>query len=184
MHPIGQVGDQVLEVARDAADRRIPGGQLLPHPGHPFGKPRRDGLNRFLLRLLPEPLVRQEDAVDRIQQRLLLRRRQLEALANPPVQLGTRLGQRRVRCGGYRFPRGACFAHLHRITLILRLAEASNDMPAARRRRRKPETALFRSFNAPQPPFEAVCCAILHQLGCVGPGHGRLILCIEWNIQR
>ena len=72
VHAVRQVGDEVLEVLRDAADGGVARGQLVAHPVHALGEPGRDGLDGLLLGLLPQPLVLQEDAVDGLEQRLLV----------------------------------------------------------------------------------------------------------------
>ncbi len=91
---VGQVGDQRLEVARDAADGGILGGQLGLHVRHLVGEAGRERLNRFLLRFLPQTLVPAEDRVNRHQQRLFQRGRQRQPLAHPRLQLAPRLRQR------------------------------------------------------------------------------------------
>ena len=82
---VGQVGNQVLEVLGDAADRRVARGQLVAHAVHALGEAGRHGLDGLLLRLLPEALVLEEDAVDGVEQGLLLARRQMELSPDPLV---------------------------------------------------------------------------------------------------
>ncbi len=72
MDAVGQVGDQILEVSGDAADGGVARRQFLAQLVHPLGKAGGDGLNRFLLGLLPQPLVLQEHVVDGIQQGMFL----------------------------------------------------------------------------------------------------------------
>jgi hypothetical protein len=85
---IGQVGHQVLEVAGDAADGGVPGRQLRAHPIHTLGEAGGDGLNRLLLRLLPQPFVLHEHAIDGFEQCLFLRRVQVQAFPHPLVKVG------------------------------------------------------------------------------------------------
>ena len=87
---IGEVGDQLLEVAGDAADRGVARGELLAHPVHALGKAGRDRLYGFLLGLLPQPFVVHEHAVDGVEQRLLVGRRQREPFPHPLVQFRSR----------------------------------------------------------------------------------------------
>ena len=54
---VGEVGDERLEVARDAADGGVLGQQLGLDARHLVGKAGRQRLNGFVLRFLPEPLV-------------------------------------------------------------------------------------------------------------------------------
>jgi hypothetical protein len=49
VHPVRQVGDEVLEVLGDAADRGVARRQLIAHPIHALGEPGRDGLDGLLL---------------------------------------------------------------------------------------------------------------------------------------
>ena len=65
---VGEVGDQLLEVLRDAADGGVLRRQLALDARHLVGEAGRQRLNGFLLRLLPQPLVPVEDRVDRGQQ--------------------------------------------------------------------------------------------------------------------
>ena len=88
VHAIRQVGDQLLEVFRDAAHRCVACRQLLAHLVHPLGEAGRDRLNRVLLRLLPQTLVLQEDVVDRVEQGMFLMSCQVELLPDPLMQLG------------------------------------------------------------------------------------------------
>lgn len=52
MGAVGEVGDELLEVPGDAADRGVARRQLLSEPVQTLRKPSRDRLNRVLLRLL------------------------------------------------------------------------------------------------------------------------------------
>ena len=54
--------------------------QLGSDARHLVGEPGRQRLNRFLLRLLPQPFVAREDRVDGREQRLLERRRSVSSL--------------------------------------------------------------------------------------------------------
>ncbi len=72
MHPVRQVGDELFEILRDAADRGVARGELVPHLVHALGKPGRNRLNGVLLGLLPEPLVLQKHVVDGVEQGVLL----------------------------------------------------------------------------------------------------------------
>jgi hypothetical protein len=84
---VGEVGDQRFEIARDAADGRILGGELGLHVRHLVGEAGRERLNRFLLRLLPEALVPGEHGVDGAEQRRFQRGRQRQLRPHPGLQL-------------------------------------------------------------------------------------------------
>ena len=90
VHPVRQVGDELFEILRDAADRRVARGELLPHLVHALGKPGRNRLNGVLLGLLPEPLVLQEDVVDGVEQRVFLMSCQVTLLAHPLMEFRPR----------------------------------------------------------------------------------------------
>ena len=94
MHAVGEIRDEVLEVARDTAHRRVARRELVAQPVHAVGEAGRDRLNRLLLRLLPQLLVLHEHVVDRVEQRLLLSGGQVHAIAHPLVKLGARLRRR------------------------------------------------------------------------------------------
>ncbi len=83
MVPVGQIGDQRLEVARDAADGRVLRRQLGLDARHLVGEPRRERLDGLVFRLLPEPLVPREDGIDRVEQSCFHCERQSERLPHP-----------------------------------------------------------------------------------------------------
>jgi hypothetical protein len=65
---LGEVGHQLLEIAGDAADRRVARVELVLDPGQLVAEPCRQGLNRLVLRLLPQAFVPGEDGVNGIQE--------------------------------------------------------------------------------------------------------------------
>ena len=91
---VGEIRDELFEVARDAADGRVLGVQLVLHARHLVGEAGRQRLNRLLLRLLPQPLVPVEDAVERFDQKRLVTSRQAEVSPDPQLQFAAGLRQR------------------------------------------------------------------------------------------
>src|SRR5262245_935064 len=91
VHAVGEVRDEVLEISRDAADRRVAGGKLVAQPLETVRKAGGHRLDGLLLGLLPELLVLHEHVVDRVDQRLLVCGRQVHALADPLMELGSGL---------------------------------------------------------------------------------------------
>ena len=90
---VGEIGDQILEVAGDAADGGIARRQLLAHPVHALGEAGGHRLNGLLLRLLPQALVLQEHAVDRLEQGLLLAGGQVEPFVDPLMKIRPGFGR-------------------------------------------------------------------------------------------
>ena len=88
MHPVRQVGDELLEVLGNAADRGVARGQLLAHLVHALGEAGGDRLDRVLFGLLPEPLVLEEDVIDGVEQGVLLMSCQVQLLPHPLVEGG------------------------------------------------------------------------------------------------
>ena len=62
MRLVGEVGDQRLEIPRDAADGRVLRRELGSDVRHLVGEPGGQRLNGFLLGFLPQPLVAGEHA--------------------------------------------------------------------------------------------------------------------------
>ena len=65
--------------------------QLVAQPVQAIGEARGYRLDGLLLRLLPEALVLHEDAVDGVEQRLLLAGGQVHPIAHPLMQVGAGL---------------------------------------------------------------------------------------------
>src|SRR6476620_475373 len=86
MDAVGEVRDEVLEVAGDAAHRRVAGREFLAQPVETIGESGGYRLDGLLLRLLPEALVFHEDVVDRLDERLLVRHGQMHTLVDPLVE--------------------------------------------------------------------------------------------------
>src|SRR5262249_47269888 len=95
---VGELGDELLEVARDAADGRVARRQLALDHRHLVGEARGQRLYRLLLRFLPEPFVPGEDGVDGAQERGRERWREPKMFAHPGLQLSACLRKR----AGYR----------------------------------------------------------------------------------
>ena len=110
---VGEVGDQRFEVARDAADGRVLRRELGSDARHLVGEARRQRLDGFLLRLLPEPLVPGEHGVDGGEQRRLDVRRQVEVLAHPSLEVAPGFGQRPG--GNHWFPSHDCDTALTKV---------------------------------------------------------------------
>ena len=93
---IGEIGDQLLEVLRDAADGGFARRELLAHPPHAVRKAGGHRLQRFLLRRLPHELVPRDHVIHRLQQGILLGWREGQLLSNPVAEVADRfwLGQR------------------------------------------------------------------------------------------
>src|SRR6266550_1724573 len=127
MDAVGEIGDEILEVAGNAADGRVARRQLVAQPVQPVREAGRDRLNRLLLGLLPQPLVLHEDAVDRVEQRLLLAGGQMHPIAHPLMKVGARLR----RGGGVEVE---AFTHSHVAWPAAGVIAATNDVPSSRLR--------------------------------------------------
>ena len=95
MRLVGEVGDELLEVSRDAADGGVLREQLAFDARHLVGEAGRERLNRLVFRFLPEPLVAAEHRFDRREQRLFEGRGEVQMVANPRLQFTACLRLRR-----------------------------------------------------------------------------------------
>src|SRR5262245_15129267 len=103
---VGEIGDESLEVARDAVDGGVFGRQFGLHARHLVGESGGQRLDGFVLRLLPQALVAGEYRVDGVEQRAFEMSGQMERVAHPLLQFVARLWLR----AGHRFalrPHGA-----------------------------------------------------------------------------
>ena len=102
MRLVCEIGDELFEVARDTADRGVARRQLVLHLRHLVREARRQRLNRFVLRLLPQALMAREHGIDGAEQCRFDLGRQTQLLAYPRLKFRACLGSRAGRGGFFR----------------------------------------------------------------------------------
>src|SRR5882762_2088564 len=123
VHAVGEIGDEVFEVAADAADGGVASGELVAEAVEAVAEAGGDGLDGLLLRLLPETLVLHEHAVDGVEQCLLMPGGQMHPVTDPLMEI--RSGFRRVAGVDVE-----AFAYSHRERPAAVTTSASKDVPS------------------------------------------------------
>ena len=89
---LGELGDDLLEVARDVADGHVLVGQLPLNARHLLGEPFRQRPDRLVLRLFVQLPLARDQALDGVEQLRLPLLVEPEVLPHPRAQIGRRPG--------------------------------------------------------------------------------------------